>query len=95
MGSIMPAHYPEGLRNRLLPQVVRRLVLAVVNLTTFIVPPAVLGGIAPSFTSPTTVTFPQGVRNAFTITTTGIPVPKITSSGMLPGSVKFVDNGDG
>jgi hypothetical protein len=93
MGSIMPTHYPEGLRIRSLLRIVRRLVLAVVSLPTFA--PAVLADIAPSFTSPTSITFPQGVRDTFTITTTGIPVPKITESGKLPGSVRFVDNGDG
>jgi hypothetical protein len=30
-----------------------------------------------------------------TFTTSGDPVAKITSSGKLPGGVKFVDNGDG
>ena len=39
--------------------------------------------------------FPQGIQDTFTITTSGDPVAKITSSGKLPGGVKFVDNGDG
>jgi len=50
---------------------------------------------APTFTSATSVTFPQGIEDSFTITTSGDPVAKITSSGHLPGGVKFVDNGDG
>ena len=47
---------------------------------------------APTFTS---AIFPQGIHDTFTITTSGDPVAKITSSGKLPGVVKFVDNGDG
>src|SRR5256886_12257108 len=50
---------------------------------------------APTFTSATSVIFPQGIQDTFTITTFGVPVAKITSSGKLPGGVKFVDNGDG
>jgi Putative Ig domain len=91
----MPTHYPKSLRIESVLRVVRRSLLAVVTLSTFIVTPPLVADIAPSFTSPTSVTFPQGVRDTFTITTTGIPVPKITSSGKLPGSVRFVDNGDG
>src|SRR5207244_3667250 len=34
-------------------------------------------------------------EDTFTITTSANPVAKITSSGKLPGGVKFVDNGDG
>ena len=92
----MPTHSTKSLRIESLLRVVRRLVLAaVVTLPTFTAVPALLADSAPSFTSPTSVTFPQGVRDTFTITTTGIPVPKITLSGKLPGSVRFVDNGDG
>jgi len=50
---------------------------------------------APAFTSATSVIFPQGIEDTFTITTSANPVAKITSSGKLPGGVKFVDNGDG
>jgi hypothetical protein len=50
---------------------------------------------APTFTSATSVTFPQGIEDTFTIITSANPVAKITSSGKLPGGVKFVDNGDG
>src|SRR5438270_1119821 len=91
----MPTYYPNSLPIESLLRVVRRLIPAAVILLTFPAAPALLADGAPSFTSPTTVTFPQGVRDTFTITTTGIPVPKITSSGKLPGSVRFVDNGDG
>ena len=84
----MPTHYPEDLRIRSLLRVVRRLVLAVISLPSFA--PAVLADIAPIFTSPNSVTFPQGVRDTFTITTTGIPVPKITESGKLPVKLSVV-----
>ena len=93
--STMSTHYPTSLRIESLLRVVRRFVLAAVILPTFTAVPALLADTAPSFTSANSVTFPQGIRNNFTITTTGIPVPKITSSGHLPGGVKFVDNGDG
>jgi hypothetical protein len=57
--------------------------------------PRLAADTAPTFTSATSVIFPQGIQDTFTITTSGTPVPKITSSGKLPGGVKFVDNGDG
>src|SRR5437016_3352289 len=57
--------------------------------------PRVAADTAPTFTSATSVIFPQGIQDTFTITTSGNPVAKITSSGHLPGGVKFVDNGDG
>jgi len=92
----MPTHYPKRLRIESLLRVVRRLVFAAVaTLPTFSAIPALRADTAPSFTSATSVNFPQGVRDTFTVTTTGIPIPKITSSGKLPGSVRFVDNGDG
>ena len=59
------------------------------------VAPRLAADTAPTFTSATTVDFPQGIEDTFTITTTGDPVAKITLSGHLPGGVKFVDNGDG
>jgi hypothetical protein len=59
------------------------------------VPPRLAADTAPTFTSATSVTFPQGIEDTFTITTSANPVAKITSSGKLPGGVKFVDNGDG
>ena len=58
-------------------------------------PPRLAADTAPAFTSATSVVFPQGIEDTFTITTSGNPVAKITSSGKLPGGVKFVDNGDG
>jgi hypothetical protein len=92
----MPTHYPKSLGIESLLRAVRPLVLAAVGtLLILTAVPALLADTAPSITTPTSVTFPQGVRDSFTITTTGIPVPKITSSGKLPGSVRFVDNGDG
>jgi len=57
--------------------------------------PRLAADTAPTFTSATSVIFPQGIEDTFTITTSGNPVAKITSSGKLPGGVKFVDNGDG
>ena len=57
--------------------------------------PRLAADTAPTFTSATSVIFPQGIQDTFTITTSGVPVAKITSSGKLPGGVKFVDNGDG
>ena len=93
--SIMPIHYPKSLRIESLLRVVRRFVLAAVILPTFTVAPALLADTAPSFTSANNVTFPQGIRDTFTVTTLGIPVPKITLSGHLRPGLKFVDNGDG
>jgi hypothetical protein len=58
-------------------------------------PPRLAADTAPTFTSATSVIFPQGIEDSFTITTSGDPVAKITLSGHLPGGVKFVDNGDG
>ena len=57
--------------------------------------PRLAADTAPAFTSATSVTFPQGIQDSFTITTTADPVARITLSGHLPGGVKFVDNGDG
>ena len=57
--------------------------------------PRLAADTAPTFTSATSVIFPQGIQDTFTITTSGDPVAKITSSGKLPRGVKFVDNGDG
>jgi hypothetical protein len=57
--------------------------------------PRLAADTAPTFTSATSVTFPQGIEDTFTITTSANPVAKITLSGKLPGGVKFVDNGDG
>src|SRR5438067_8944750 len=60
-----------------------------------VAPPRLAADTAPAFTSAASVTFPQGIEDIFTITTSGDPVAKITSSGKLPGGIKFVDNGDG
>src|SRR5438876_10077471 len=57
-------------------------------------PPRLAADTAPTFTSAASVTFPQGIEDTFTITTSGNPVAKITSSGKVPGGVKFVDSGD-
>jgi hypothetical protein len=91
----MPTDYPKSSRIESLLRVVHQFVLAGVVLSNFTIAPALLADTAPSFTSATSVNFPQGVRDTFTITTTGSPVAKITLSGHLPGGLKFVDNGDG
>jgi hypothetical protein len=91
----MSTDFPKNLRIGFLPRPIQRFILAAAILVSFAAAPALLADTAPSFTSATSVTFPQGVRDTFTIATTGVPVPKITSSGHLPGGVKFVDNGDG
>jgi Putative Ig domain len=91
----MPTYYPKSLRIESLLRVIRRFVPAALVLGSFAAAPALLADTAPSFTSATSVTFPQGILGTFTVTSTGIPIPKITSSGHLPGGVKFTDNGDG
>ena len=75
--STMPTHYPKSLRIELLLRVVRRFILAVVILPAFTIAPALLADAAPSFTSATSVKFPQGVLDTFIITATGIPVGSI------------------
>lgn len=50
---------------------------------------------APAMTSGASTTFTVGTGGTFTITTTGFPVPSISSTGALPGGVTLVDNGDG
>src|SRR5438046_10273308 len=57
-------------------------------------PPRLAADTAPTFTSATSATFPQGIEDTITITTSANPVAKVTSSGKLPGGVKFVDHGD-
>ncbi len=89
----MPMNYPTKFRIALLLRVVCPLVLPASILLTAI--PIVLADTAPTFTSPSSVTFPQGVLDKFTVTTSGAPTPKLTMTGHLPGGVKFVDNGDG
>lgn len=91
----MCTRYSESLRIEILLGVFRRFFVSAVILSMFTIASVLLANTAPSITSTTNVTFPQGVRDSFTITTTGVPVAKITESGKLPGGVKFVDNGDG
>src|SRR5207248_3277127 len=93
--STMATHYPKSLPIESLLRVVRRFVLAAVILPTFTAVPVLLADTPPTFTSANNVTLPQGIRDRFTVTTTGIPVPKITLTGRLPPGLKFVDNGDG
>jgi large repetitive protein len=50
---------------------------------------------APSFTSADTTAFTEGTAGTFTVTTAGAPTPTLTATGSLPGSVSFVDNGNG
>lgn len=49
---------------------------------------------APSITSAASTEFLQGTAGSVTVTTTGLPVPSITSSG-APSWVNVHDNGDG
>jgi len=51
--------------------------------------------IAPAITSPTSVTLVTGVPTSFTVVSTGNPVPSISMTGILPGGVTFIDNGNG
>jgi YVTN family beta-propeller protein len=50
---------------------------------------------APSFTSPSTVTFRAGQTNSFTIRTLGFPADRITEQGTLPVGVTFRANSNG
>src|SRR5438477_10526223 len=82
--------------NEFLSRAIPRLALvAVAILVDVAAAPPLSADTAPSFTSDSSVIFPQGVLDTFTITTSGTPTPKITSSGHLPGGIKFSDNGDG
>src|SRR5439155_26286646 len=58
-------------------------------------PPRFADNTAAGITVANSVVYPQGIEDSFTITSSGNSVAKITSSGKLPGGVKFVDNGDG
>jgi hypothetical protein len=42
-----------------------------------------------AITSAATATFTKGVAKTFTVTTTGVPKPKVTESGALPAGVTF------
>ena len=46
-------------------------------------------------TSADTVSFAVGTAGSFTVTTSGVPVPALTVSGLLPAGVSLVDHGDG
>ncbi|MGQ9927083.1 MAG: putative Ig domain-containing protein [Chloroflexaceae bacterium] len=46
-------------------------------------------------TSANSVTFTVGNAGAFTVLTTGTPVPALSVSGALPAGVSFIDNGNG
>ena len=59
------------------------------NAVTPSVPPA-----PPAITSAAQATFVAGAGGTATVTTTGVPVPAL-SSGALPTGVSFADNGDG
>lgn len=51
---------------------------------------------APSITSSDDATFTRGAAGSFTVTTTGVPAPALTTTaGTLPAGLTFVDNGDG
>jgi len=50
---------------------------------------------APAITSPASVSFVTGKASAFTITTTGFPIPAISLAGTLPNGLVFTDLGDG
>src|SRR5438105_13923000 len=58
-------------------------------------PPRLAADTAPTFTSATSVIFPQGIQDTFTITTSGVPLANITPSGKLPRAGPFGANGDG
>ncbi len=50
---------------------------------------------APAITSDDATTFAVGSAGTFSITTSGFPGTSLSESGALPGSVTFLDNGDG
>jgi hypothetical protein len=50
---------------------------------------------APAVTSSNNISFYVGVSSSFTVTATGYPTPRLTSSEFLPGGVYFIDNGNG
>ncbi len=49
----------------------------------------------PAITSVASTTFTVGTAGTFTITTTGYPLPGITSTSTLPGGVTLTDNANG
>jgi hypothetical protein len=50
---------------------------------------------APKITSANAVTFKRGLFGLFMVRTSGDPTPSIHETAILPGGIKFVDNGDG
>src|SRR5207248_3508655 len=89
-------HSYEVSSNKILARTARTWAILISGiLIALAAPPRLAADTAPTFTSATSVIFPQGIQDIFTITTSGSPVAKITSSGKLPGGVKFIDNGDG
>ncbi len=50
---------------------------------------------SPAFTSAAGTTFAVAAPGTFTVTTTGLPPPALTSTGALPAGVTFADNGNG
>jgi uncharacterized repeat protein (TIGR02543 family) len=52
-------------------------------------------GTVPSITSANSATFTVGVHGTFAVTATGAPTPALTETGVLPGGVTFIDNGNG
>ena len=50
---------------------------------------------APKITSADSTTFTVGKPCAFTVTSTGVPIPNLSELGKLPSRVRFKDNGNG
>ena len=50
---------------------------------------------APAITSAANTTFTVGTPGSFTVTTSGFPVPSVSTTSTLPSGVTLVDNGDG
>jgi probable HAF family extracellular repeat protein len=50
---------------------------------------------APTISSAPGATFTAGTAGTFTVTTTGFPPPALGASGVFPGGVSFIDNGNG
>jgi hypothetical protein len=49
----------------------------------------------PAITSATSTTFTVGIAGAFTVTSTAYPTASLKETGVLPGGVTFIDNGNG
>jgi hypothetical protein len=63
-----------------------------VTTTNLVVNPST---VAPSITSPSSLSVNARDVVNFTVTTTGTPTPAITETGSLPTGISFTDNGDG